>query len=115
MTVDELEETEKILSVKRIRFSGRPPKHTPFYRKLLRDYAISQVAEAERMVDEYVLEGMYFDGDHTKGVSMSGESLDDVVLQLKKSDPNFGLYTMSFDGGWFVADYNVTAEVRSLI
>ena len=50
MTVDELEETEKILSVKRIKFSGRPPKHTPFYRKLLRDYAISQVAEAERMV-----------------------------------------------------------------
>jgi len=67
------------------------------------------------MVDEYVLEGMYFDGDRTKGVSMSGESLGDVVLQLKNSDPNFGLYTMSFDGGWFVADYNVTAEVRSLI
>jgi len=22
---------------------------------------------------------------------------------------------MSFDGGWFVADYNVTAQVRSLI
>ena len=25
------------------------------------------------------------------------------------------VYDMSFDGGWFVADYNVTAQVRSLI
>ena len=46
---------------------------------------------------------------------MSGKSLSDIVSAIQQSDPNFGLYDMSFDGGWFVADYNVTAQVRSLI
>ena len=115
MLMDELQESEKALSVKRVKSYRSPPKLTPFWKRQLVAYAYAQVAQAVKMVDEYVLEGTYFDGSDTKTVEMSGESLADIVSAIKQSDPNFGLYDMSFNGGWFVADYNVTAEVRSLI
>jgi len=115
MLIHELQETEKILSIKRSKFGGSKPKLTPFWKRQLAAYAYAQVAQAAKMRDEYVLEGTYFDGNDTKTVEMSGESLSDIVSEIQQSDPNFGLYDMSFDGGWFVADYNVTAQVRSLI
>ena len=115
MLIHELQETEKILSIKRSKFGASKPKLTPFWKRQLVAYAYAQVAQAVKMVDEYVLEGTYFDGSNTKTVEMSGESLADIVSAIKQSDPNFGLYDISFNGGWFVADYNVTAQVRSLI
>lgn len=113
--MDELRATGKFLSNKRAKSGGTPPKHTPFWKKRLRAYAHAQVAESVKMKDEYVLQGTYFDGNDTKTIEMSGESLSDIVSKIQQSNPNFGLYDMSFDGGWFVADYNVTAQVRSLI
>ena len=115
MLMDELKESEKALSVKRVKSYGSPPKLAPFWKRQLAAYAYTQVAQAAKMRDEYVLKGTYFDGNDTKTVEMSGESLSDIVSEIQQSDPNFGLYDMSFDGGWFVADYNVTAQVRSLI
>jgi len=115
MIMDELRATEKLLSSKRVRKHGNVSSIDTIRRNNALKFAHAAVREAFRSVNEYVLEGTYFDGDDTKTIEMSGESLSDIVSAIQQSDPNFGLYDMSFDGGWFVADYNVTAQVRSLI
>ena len=115
MIMDELRATEKLLSSKRVRKHANMPSIDKLRRRNAIKFAYAAMRDAARTVNEYVLEGTYFDGSDTKTVEMSGESLADIVSAIKQSDPNFGLYDMSFDGGWFVADYNVTAEVRSLI
>ena len=115
MLMDELRATEKLLSNKRVQKHGNVPSMDKLRRRNAHKSDYAAVREAARSVDEYVLKGTYFDGNDTKTVEMSGESLSDIVLKIQQSDPNFGLYDMSFDGGWFVADYNVTAQVRSLI
>lgn len=81
-------------------------------------YAYAQVAEAFGDLDKpfyYFLDGEYSNGVSGVPVQMSGDSLEDCVGKLKKSDPNFGLYRMTFSGGWVCADYDVTATVRSLV
>jgi len=113
MLIDELKEMGKNLSSKRASFTN--PKISKLRRRNAVKSAYASVREASKLMNEYILEGKYFDGTDTKYVEMSGESLSDIVSKIRQSDPNFGLYDMSFDGGWFVADYNVTAEVRSLI
>jgi len=115
MLMDELRATEKLLSNKRVQKHANMPSVSKVRRRNALKFAYASVHEAARSVNEYVLEGTYFDGNDTKTVEMSGESLSDIVSKIQQSDPNFGLYDMSFDGGWFVADYNVTAQVRSLI
>lgn len=115
MLVDELRATEKLLSNKRIQKHGNVPSMDKLRRRNALKFAYASVHEAARSVNEYVLEGTYFDGSDTKTIEMSGESLSDIVSAIQQSDPNFGLYDMSLNGGWFVADYNVTAQVRSLI
>jgi len=115
MLMDELRATETFLSSKRVQKHGNVPSMDKLRRINAQKFAYAAVRDAARSVDEYVLKGTYFDGDDTKTVEMSGESLSDIVSAIQQSDPNFGLYDMSFDGGWFVADYNVTAQVRSLI
>ena len=115
MIMDELRATEKLLSSKRVRKHANMPSIDKLRRRNAIKFAYAAMRDAARTVNEYVLEGTYFDGSDTKTVEMSGESLADIVSAIKQSDPNFGLYDMSFNGGWFVADYNVTAEVRSLI
>ena len=101
--VDEDEEKKVARHSKRLRF--------------LR-YAYAQVAEAFGNADEpfyYFLDGEYSNGVRGVPVQISGDSLEDCVGKLKKSDPNFGLYKMTFSGGWVCADYDVTATVRSLV
>ena len=115
MLMDELRATEKLLSNKRVQKYGNVPSMDKLRRRNAHKFAYAAVREAARSVNEYVLEATYFDANDTKTVEMSGESLSDIVSAIQQSDPNFGLYDMSFDGGWFVADYNVTAQVRSLI
>ena len=115
MIMDELRATEKLLSIKRVRKHANMPSVDKVRRRNALRFAYAAERAASRTVNEYVLEGTYFDGSDTKTVEMSGESLADIVSAIKQSDPNFGLYNISFNGGWFVADYNVTAEVRSLI
>ena len=115
MIMDELRATEKLLSIKCVRKHANMPSVDKVRRRNAIKFAYAAMRDAARTVNEYVLEGTYFDGSDTKTVEMSGESLADIVSAIKQSDPNFGLYDMSFNGGWFVADYNVTAEVRSLI
>jgi len=115
MLMDELRATGKFLSSKRIQKHGNVPSMNKLRRRNAHKFAYAAVRDAARSVNEYVLEGTYFDGNDTKTIEMSGESLSDIVSKIQQSDPNFGLYDMSFDGGWFVADYNVTAQVRSLI
>lgn len=113
--MDELRATEKLLSAKRVQKHANMPSIGKVRRRNAIKFAYAAMRDAARTVNEYVLEGTYFDGSDTKTVEMSGESLADIVSAIKQSDPNFGLYNISFNGGWFVADYNVTAEVRSLI
>jgi hypothetical protein len=63
----------------------------------------------------YVLEGTYHNGITAVPVDIAGSSLEQCVKSLKSSDPNFGLSAMAFTGGWVCADYDVTAQVRSLV
>jgi len=63
----------------------------------------------------YVLEGTYHNGITAVPVDIAGSSLEQCVENLKNSDPNFGLSAMAFTGGWVCADYDVTAQVRSLV
>src|SRR5210317_666699 len=64
----------------------------------------------------YVLDGAYHNGVTLIPVEIVGNSLEDCVEKLKQSDPDFYLSpTLSLTGGWVCADYDVTANVRSLV
>lgn len=64
----------------------------------------------------YVLDGAYHNGVTLIPVEIVGNGLEDCVEKLKQSDPDFYLsLTLSLTGGWVCADYDVTAQVRSLV
>ncbi len=81
-------------------------------------YAWAAISEAEESVDDplrYLLEGTYHNGEMDVPVHIEGSDLEELVQKLKDADPNFGLDRSSFTGGWVCPDYDVTAQVRSLV
>jgi len=81
-------------------------------------YAFAQAKEALGDTSEpfyYLLEGLYHNGETVVPVQMAGSSLEECVQKLKDADPNFGLGELTFTGGWVCPDYDVTAQVRSLV
>jgi hypothetical protein len=89
-----------------------------FRTKYLR-YSFAQDREALEDAQEpfrYILDGAYHNGVTLIPVEIVGDSLEDCVEKLRQSDPDFYLSpTLSLTGGWVCADYDVTAQVRSLV
>ena len=81
-------------------------------------YAWAAMSEAEESVNDplrYLLEGTYHNGEMYVPVHIEGSDLEECVQKLKDADPNFGVDKISFIGGWVCPDYDVTAQVRSLV
>ena len=66
-------------------------------------------------INYYLLEGTYHNGEMYVPVHIEGSDLEECVQKLKDADPNFGVDKMAFTGGWVCPDYDVTAQVRSLV